>query len=165
MLRGPTVTVLSQKRCQEMRGKRRLKVFVVAGRVVEPPKTSYQCEQLKRTLMSLGRIIGRLPMTVMKSRSTGSDVSGSTGGPSRAGGLVRERVISRLIFYTKVTILTELFSFLCSLSPIGSWWSPVGGVIDDHQAWSERGMWSSWINDRFWIEISASFHSLVVAIY
>lgn len=178
MLRGPTVTVLSPRRCQEMRGKRRIKMFVVIvaadqannGTVeiknpAEPqqqprplqsnvnadhrkvtttkiapvyanpaPTELCKCAQLKRTLTAFGRRVAMaatsVPESSLSSLSLGRDMignrrgSGSSGRSSSVGGYWRDQAISRFIFYAKVTILTELFSFLrgCrfSISSIGS---------------------------------------------
>lgn len=141
MLRGPTVTVLSQTRCQEMRGKRRIKLFIVIAQAevkdreqdhqpehmttsivnYKNPTELCKCAQLKRTLTALGR---RVAAVMPRSMLLGRDLSGNRNcrNNSNSRGLLRDRTIFRFIYYAKVTILTELLSFLrgirFSISPI-----------------------------------------------
>lgn len=136
MLRGPTVTVLSPRRCQEMRGKR-IKMFVVIandrGRdkvavdeeeVKDQPTKSTttstiitnevprnndiklcRCEQFKKTLATLCRRVATVPRSVLSSSSNRNSTSNLIGHDRD------RRLVSRFIFYAKVTILTELFGF------------------------------------------------------
>lgn len=139
MLRGPTVTVLSPRRCQEMRGKR-IKVFVVMGSAAETaiiPSTTTtttnstnnnnsnndiassanelcRCEQFRKKLTTLCRRLATVPRSMLGIRRSNSSSSGR-GSSSSLIGHDRDRMMSRFIFYAKVTILTELFGFLRGL--------------------------------------------------
>lgn len=136
MLRGPTVTVLSPRRCQEMRGKR-IMVFVVMGSAAETaitPSTTTnstnnnnsnndiassanelcRCEQFRKKLTTLCRRLATVPRSMLGIRRRNSNSSGR-GSSSSLIGHDRDRMMSRFIFYAKVTILTELFGFLRGL--------------------------------------------------
>lgn len=129
MLRGPTVTVLSPKRCHEMRGKR-IKMFVVIananageqqslidqqmGRRSNSTTTSSsstnanpgelcKCAQFKRKLTTLYRRAATVHRAV---------IGGSWLGSRNSYLIHNDRTVSRFIFYAKVTILTELFGLL-----------------------------------------------------
>lgn len=153
MLRGPTVTVLSPRRCQEMRGKR-IKMFVVIAKdrgrdkvavdekeVKDQPTKSTttstiitndqeelrnndiklcRCEQFKKTLATLCRRVATVPRSVLSSSRNSTS--------SLIGHDRDRRLVSRFIFYAKVTILTELFGFLRG---IGYSWRQLQGGVEE----------------------------------
>lgn len=136
MLRGPIVTVLSPKRCHEMRGKR-IKMFVVIANannvVVGGEQQSLVDQQMGQrsnsttinatsTNANSGELckckyaqFKRKLTTLCRRAATvhRAVIGGSWRLGSRNSYLIHnDRTMSRFIFYAKVTILTELFGLL-----------------------------------------------------
>lgn len=109
-MKGPLVTVLSAKRCSEMRGKKAVKMFVVFGEMTRKdgddekeegektkrPQELCKCAQIKEKLLKIYHKVGSVRQLFSRNKHH----------------LVKTQFLSRVIFYTKITVLTEMVNFI-----------------------------------------------------